>query len=243
MNEGWVKTYRSLTDHWVWQDKPFSKGQAWMDLLLMVNHSEKKVLIDGKLENVERGQTVSSIRKLCDRWGWSNTKVKNFLKMLENDSMIHVKSDTKKTVITIVNYGVYQDSENEKTTLKRQSNDTETTQKHTNKNEKNDKNEKKSNIKRFTPPTYEQVSGYCKERNNNVDANVFIDFYESKGWMVGKNKMKDWKAAVRNWERNRGNGAAAGREKKNPAHLDCERDHDFDSLEQQLLQKQLGDEL
>ena len=45
MNEGWVKTYRSLTDHWVWQDKPFSKGQAWMDLLLMVNHCEKKVLI------------------------------------------------------------------------------------------------------------------------------------------------------------------------------------------------------
>ena len=126
MNEGWVKTYRSLTDHWVWQDKPFSKGQAWMDLLLMVNHSEKKILIDGKLENVERGQTVSSIRKLCDRWGWSNTKVKNFLKMLENDSMIHVKSDTKKTVITIVNYSVYQDSENEKTTLKRQSSDTKT---------------------------------------------------------------------------------------------------------------------
>lgn len=242
MNEGWVKTYRSLTDHWVWQDKPFSKGQAWMDLLLMVNHSEKKILIDGKLENVERGQTVSSIRKLCDRWGWSNTKVKNFLKMLENDSMIHVKSDTKKMVITIVNYSVYQDSENEKTTLKRQSSDTKTSQKHTNKNEKNEKNEKKSNIKRFTPPTYEQVFGYCKERNNSVDANVFIDFYESKGWMVGKNKMKDWKAAVRNWERNGGTGAVR-REKKNPAHLDCERNHDFDSLEQQLLQKQLGDEL
>lgn len=54
--------------------------------------------------------------------------------------------------------------------------------------------------------------------------------------------MKDWKAAVRNWERNGGTGAVR-REKKNPAHLDCERNHDFDSLEQQLLQKQLGDEL
>ncbi len=241
MNEGWVKTYRSLTDHWVWQDKPFSKGQAWMDLLLMVNHSEKKILIDGKLENVERGQTVSSIRKLCDRWGWSNTKVKNFLKMLENDSMIHVKSDTKKTVITIVNYSVYQDSENEKTTLKRQSSDTETSQKHTNKNDKNEKNEKKSNIKRFTPPTYEQVSSYCKERNNSVDANVFIDFYESKGWMVGKNKMKDWKAAVRNWERSRKKETRAEKQ-TNTGHLDCERDYDFDSLEQQLLKKQLGDD-
>lgn len=238
MNEGWVKTYRSLTDHWVWQDKPFSKGQAWMDLLLMVNHCEKKVLIDGKLIKIERGQTVTSIRKLCDRWGWSNTKVKRFLKMLEDDSMLVVKSDTKKTVINVVNYRVYQDSENEKTTEKRQSNDTETSQKHTNKNEKNEKN---NTIKRFTPPTHEQVSSYCQERNNGIDSDEFIDFYESKGWMVGKNKMKDWKAAVRNWERSRKKGTRAEKQ-TNTGHLDCERDYDFDSLEQQLLKKQLGDD-
>lgn len=53
---------------------------------------------------------------------------------------------------------------------------------------------------RFTPPTLEEVQAYCIERGNNVDAERFIDFYSSKGWMVGKNKMKDWKAAVRNWE-------------------------------------------
>lgn len=54
---------------------------------------------------------------------------------------------------------------------------------------------------RFIPPTVEEVKEYCWERMNNVDAQRFVDFYESKGWMVGKNKMKDWKAAVRNWER------------------------------------------
>ena len=54
--------------------------------------------------------------------------------------------------------------------------------------------------KKFTPPSIDQVKEYCKERKNNVDAERFINFYESKGWMVGKNKMKDWKAAVRNWE-------------------------------------------
>ena len=54
---------------------------------------------------------------------------------------------------------------------------------------------------RFIPPTIEQVKEYCKERNNSVDAEAFVDFYQSKGWMVGKNKMKDWKAAVRTWER------------------------------------------
>lgn len=55
---------------------------------------------------------------------------------------------------------------------------------------------------RFIPPTIEQVKEYCKERNNSVDAEAFVDFYQSKGWMVGRNKMKDWKAAVRTWERN-----------------------------------------
>ena len=54
---------------------------------------------------------------------------------------------------------------------------------------------------RFTPPTLEEVTEYCKERNNNVDPERFIDFYSSKGWMVGSNKMKDWKACVRTWEK------------------------------------------
>ena len=55
--------------------------------------------------------------------------------------------------------------------------------------------------KRFRPPTVEEVEAYCFERNNKVDAERFVDFYASNGWRVGKNPMKDWKAAVRNWER------------------------------------------
>ena len=55
---------------------------------------------------------------------------------------------------------------------------------------------------RFTPPTVEQVSQYCKERGNNVSAERFVDYYTANGWKVGKNPMKDWKAAVRTWERN-----------------------------------------
>ena len=54
---------------------------------------------------------------------------------------------------------------------------------------------------RFSPPTLEDVQAYCMERNNNVDAKRFINYYTSNGWKVGKNPMKDWKAAVRNWER------------------------------------------
>lgn len=69
--------------------------------------------------------------------------------------------------------------------------------------------EKKQKRSLFKPPTIEEVKAYCKERNNNVDAQRFVDFYEAKGWMLGKNKMKDWKAAVRTWERNETNGQAS----------------------------------
>lgn len=63
--------------------------------------------------------------------------------------------------------------------------------------------DKKEHNKRniFIPPTIQEVTDYCSERNNNVDPERFVFYYESNGWMVGRNKMKDWKAAVRTWEK------------------------------------------
>lgn len=69
-----------------------------------------------------------------------------------------------------------------------------------NKNKNKNKNNNKEVIRRFTPPTLEEVSAYCKERSNTVDPQRFIDFYASKGWKVGNQPMKDWKACVRTWE-------------------------------------------
>lgn len=68
----------------------------------------------------------------------------------------------------------------------------------------NDKKKAPTGLKKkqaFSPPSLTEVKSYCSERENNVDPQGFIDFYEAKGWMIGKNKMKDWKAAVRTWER------------------------------------------
>jgi hypothetical protein len=62
-------------------------------------------------------------------------------------------------------------------------------------------NNKEIYKERFKKPTLEEVKEYCEERNNGIDAETFINFYESKGWMVGKNKMKDWKACIRTWEK------------------------------------------
>lgn len=60
---------------------------------------------------------------------------------------------------------------------------------------------KRSTTPRFIKPTVEEVRAYCQERNNSVDAERFVDYYEANGWKVGKSSMKDWKATVRNWER------------------------------------------
>ena len=61
----------------------------------------------------------------------------------------------------------------------------------------------------FTPPTLTEIEAYCEERGNTVDAERFHNYYESNGWMVGKNRMKDWKAAVRTWEKSERSGAKA----------------------------------
>ena len=60
----------------------------------------------------------------------------------------------------------------------------------------------KAKVKRFVKPTIEDIFNYCSERENNVDCRKFFDYYESNGWKVGKNPMKDWKASIRTWEKN-----------------------------------------
>nr|DAP01922.1 MAG TPA: Dna polymerase B [Caudoviricetes sp.] len=68
--------------------------------------------------------------------------------------------------------------------------------------------------KRFTPPKLEEVEAYCRERQNGIDASKFIDYYESVGWKVGKQAMKDWKAAVRTWERRDASNASSQAKKE-----------------------------
>ena len=70
----------------------------------------------------------------------------------------------------------------------------------------NNKPKRKTTVSKvFTPPTVEEIREYCKLRDNNIDAELFHDFYQSKGWLIGKVKMKDFKAAVRTWEKSRNN--------------------------------------
>lgn len=88
--------------------------------------------------------------------------------------------------------------------------------------------------KRFIAPTREEVQAYCEERKNNVDPQHFIDYYTSNGWKVGKNPMKDWKSAVRTWERNGFDNGAARAAPKKP---EKESRYDFDAIQKKNLEE------
>lgn len=111
-------------------------------------------------------------------------------------------------------------------------------------NANNNVNKKESTekSKRFSPPTLDDVKAYVKEKDLNVDPERFIDYYTSNGWMVGKNKMKDWKAAARSWNRGqrleetaKGTRQGVAAKTKNSFNNFNQREYDYDQLEKVLL--------
>lgn len=146
MSTGWIKLNRSIQENWLWEEKPFDKKSAWIDLLLMANHKNNKFPLGNEIIEVEQGSFITSEIKLMNRWGWSKTKLRNFLKLLESEKMITKVVDKKKTTISIVNYKVYQGCEDQEKTTEKPQEDQEKTvkkpQEDTNKNDNNEKNEK-----------------------------------------------------------------------------------------------------
>lgn len=95
-----------------------------------------------------------------------------------------------------------------------------------------DKKESKEK-KRFVPPTVAEVQEYCTERGNRIDAQQFVDFYASKGWKVGREPMKDWKACVRTWEKRE--TARSGTTSKSSFNSIMKQDYDFNAIEEAIL--------
>lgn len=142
MSEGWISLYRSLLDNWVWQRQDY--GYAWVDLLLLANHEDVKGVYRGEVVTYERGTVNRSIAYLADRWGWSRTKTRNFLKALESDGMVHIKKTPNRTVILLVNYSDFQNPKTANRTAKKQptgqQKDSEKTQTIISNNDNNDNN-------------------------------------------------------------------------------------------------------
>ena len=229
MNNGYIKLYRKCLENEFFLEKPFDRWRAFEYLLISARYKPSRVILKGQVIELEAGQLIVSEKKLAEKWDWSRGKVRRFLSLLESLQMIQVNGTAYGTLVTIENYTKYQcDGTSDGTTDSTSGGTSDSTSDgtsdgtHIKKDKKVKKVKKDKNIynnararackthtANFSPPDIQDVKAYCIERKNNVDPERFIDFYEAKGWMVGKNKMKDWRAAVRNWERNEASKSAA----------------------------------
>lgn len=181
----------------------------------------QKIIRDDRLTLKDLGLLVRLL-SLPDNWNFSerglfaifkqdgSTSIRTGLKNLEKLGYLKREQKREKGKLAQIEWSIYDAPQSNK---KPRSENPITenpitenaTQYNTNTSITDVSNNKRESKARFTPPTREDVQAYCKERNNKVDAERFIDYYTANGWQVGKNKMKDWKAAVRNWERSERN--------------------------------------
>ena len=188
--DGWVKIHRKIIENHLWLCEKFTRSQAWIDLLLLANHKDGFFYMRGVKVDIKRSQIGWSEKKLSNRWSWSRTKVRKFLKDLEKEHQIKIIKSNVTQIVTIINYDMYQSEVPQKDTRSTP----EVHQKDTNKKEKKEKNDKN-----IIPPTLKMIENYISEKEYNIDSGKFFNFYEAKGWLVGKNKMKDWQASIRTW--------------------------------------------
>ncbi len=179
--QGWIKLHRQILE-WEWYSDN-NCFRLFLHLLLKANHKEKRF----KGIELKVGSIVTSRDLLARETGLSSQQIRTALTKLISTNEITSVTSSQGTIIQIVSYEKYQVPTNEITNEQPTSNQQSTTN-------NNVKKEKK-----FIIPTFNDVLEYCMQNNLDVDGVKFINFYESKGWMVGKNKMKDWKAAIRTW--------------------------------------------
>lgn len=179
--QGWIKLHRQILE-WEWYSDN-NCFRLFLHLLLKANHKEKRF----KGIELKVGSIVTSRDLLARETGLSSQQVRTALNKLISTNEITSVTSSQGTILQIVSYEKYQIATSETTNEQPTSNQQSTT----------NKNVKKEN--KFIVPTFNDVLEYCMQNNLDVDGVKFINFYESKGWMVGKNKMKDWKAAIRTW--------------------------------------------
>lgn len=172
MLQGWISVHRQIQDHWLWADKPFSKGQAWIDMLMLANHEDSKVLLGDKVFDIKEGGFITSETKLGERWGWSRKKVHSFLDLLIEERMVEAKRDNKRTAVFVINYTKYRYRPTAEEPQKNIKSTAEEPQKNTNNNVNNANNENKERIDIFSPP-------HCGKVENSVPE-LDIDFHHHR---------------------------------------------------------------
>jgi len=196
-NGGWIKLHRKMLE-WEWfHDIPAYRLFTY--LLLAANYEDQK----WRGRTIGRGQVLTTMARLASATGLSAQQLRTAITKLKSTNEITSKSTNNFTIITICEYGTYQSEEGRSNKpINKPSNNPSTNEQQTNiKKEKKEKN----TVGRFTPPTQTDWLAYAKSRNPQwPDKDILnaFDHYEAKGWMIGKNKMKDWKASCRTCQRN-----------------------------------------
>ena len=209
---GWIPLQRSIQECSLWESPdPFDIRSAWIDLLLMANHEDKRIIFDGKGKTVKAGQRITSLYNLANRWHWSRGRVRRYLTLLEEEGMITRESNSRSTTITIVNYRVYNDLRptDDTThgttdgTTHRPTDGTQTTMITMINNDNND-NKKKKRLSRQTFGEYkhvrlteEEFNRLCEEYGE-VLATRAIKKVDEYCQQTGKT-YKDYNLTIRNW--------------------------------------------
>lgn len=215
MERGFMKLWRKLKD-----SKCYSRGGVHRALLLTLftEANWKEGCFRGEV--IRPGQFATSVLGLSQELGFPRTTVQRALADLATDGVVTVENmGNRWTRITLINWALYQPSKeelgqpvgNQRATggqpvgiikdIKNINTPLDTSLRSVS-IPQGGATEKQARP-RFIPPSMEEVRDYCESRGNTVDPQAFVDFYESNGWRVGKNPMKDWRAAVRTWEAKR----------------------------------------
>jgi hypothetical protein len=187
---GWIRLDRAIQDNFLWQEPEALK--LWLYLLMAASLTDKATAFNGQMLNIKRGQLVFGLNAASARLNISIRRLRKYLNWFENDDMIDKQITNKFSIISITNYSQYQD------TGKQPSSKSQTTAKQT-----STTIQVTSNKEQSIPPTVDEVRAYCDSRSNGIDPEMFIAFYEARGWKIGKDRMKSWKACVVTWEKRR----------------------------------------
>lgn len=254
MAKGWISIHRKIEDCQIWLgNEPYDRRSAWISILLMANHEDKDILFDGQMVTVKRGQFITSVRHLGQKWMWSKDRTLRYLRLLEALQMIHRESDNRRTLITIIKYENYQDM--------RDSN--EDTHKDSNKDTDKDadtpqtimKNNENNNI--YNVELRSKIISYLNQKcgtnykastvNTKKHINARLnDGYKYEDFVkVIDNKYKDWKGTE--WEQYLRPDTLFGtkfesylnqrivKEPVTKQHFENQNSYDFADLEKKLL--------
>lgn len=205
---GFFKIQREYIESSEWLNgDPFDTAKAWIDIVGRANYAEGEWFYRGKYQRVHRGQLATSEVELANRWNWSRGRVRRFLCNLIDASRITVSKTGVGTLITVVNYDIYQDRRTRKKTTDDTQNEHQTDitryrdDTHNKKNKKNkEEQEERASDDAVVSPSLEEVRLYQIETGIQVDPDAFFDYYEGQGWTRGGQPIRNWKAVFRGWK-------------------------------------------